>query len=280
MSSSQLQRAYELIKQGREQEAIELLEPLIRLNPENDDAWWLLANATDDPDAKRNALNKVIRLADNASRVQKAQQMLQILDSSQDDVLYDDFNSLPEADPFDAPAKRSGYAAPPQAPVIVKDRRGPSCFTGCLGVIGVLILLSCIGCFAIVATAPRFFDFLEIPTEYTDAGAIEPGQTVEGDLSSTSERLGYVYSARGAEELTIYLNTDRGDFPPMAFVYDMDSGELHFQDFSASGDSNMPGQAVFTASLDNAGQYLIVVRAWPIPWFDVGLDPFTLRVEN
>lgn len=280
MSESQLQRAYNLIKQGREQEAIEIIEPLIRFDPDNGDAWWLLANATSDSDAKRNALNNVIRLGENPTRVQKAQQMLAILGDEQDEMLYDDFSSLPQEDPFDDPAKRSGFAAPQQAPVVVKERRGPGCFTGCLGIIGILVLLSCIGCFAIVAAAPNFFDFLEIPAEYVDAGAIEPGQMVDGELTSGNERIGYTYSARGAEDITIYVDTNRGEFPPLVFVYDMDSGELHFNDFSAAGDSTTRGEATFTAYLENAGQYLVVVRAWPIPWFDVGVNPYTIRIEN
>ena len=42
---TQLERAYRLIQQERLDEASALLQPLVKKEPDNADAWWLLANA-------------------------------------------------------------------------------------------------------------------------------------------------------------------------------------------------------------------------------------------
>lgn len=71
MSREQLDRAYTLIKDGQLQEAISIIEAVIRADRENENAWWLLANATNDPAAKQNALNNVIRLTENTTALIK-----------------------------------------------------------------------------------------------------------------------------------------------------------------------------------------------------------------
>jgi len=126
MSESQLRRAYELIKEGREQEAIGIIEPLIRFDPDNEDAWWLLANATEDADSKRNALNNVLRLSGNPTRVEKAQQMLRIVNAQQsDNELFDDFDSFGSSENVYSSSKSNMPTNQPQAPVIVNEgRRG------------------------------------------------------------------------------------------------------------------------------------------------------------
>ena len=48
--NEQLNHADDLIKQGQIQEAIDIIEPIIRNDRDNEDAWWLLANATEDID--------------------------------------------------------------------------------------------------------------------------------------------------------------------------------------------------------------------------------------
>jgi tetratricopeptide (TPR) repeat protein len=286
MSESQLRRAYDLIKQGREQEAIDIIEPLIRFDPDNGDAWWLLANATDDPDSKRNALNNVLRLSDNATRTQKAQQMLRILNTSQqDNEIFDDFESFDSFDdPYSSSPPKRGVADPqPQAPVIVNERRrgGPGCCMGCLGVIGVLVVISCIGIFALAALAPRIFeegfDFLSIPaeTEYRTEGTIEPGQVVSNEVMNDEDRIGYIYSTDRAENITIRIETG-GSLPPIAFVYDLDNGELLFSNFSTEANSGRSGFGEYEASLPGAGDYLIIVRTYPFVGF--GATEFTMEV--
>jgi hypothetical protein len=57
-----LQDAYGLIRAGNKQEATRLLINVLKADRNNADAWWLLANATNDSDKKRQALEQVLRI--------------------------------------------------------------------------------------------------------------------------------------------------------------------------------------------------------------------------
>ena len=71
MSSEPLQVAYRLIREGNKQEAVRILTPIVRADPQNADAWWLLANAVDNPEQKRRALERVLRLRPEDERAQR-----------------------------------------------------------------------------------------------------------------------------------------------------------------------------------------------------------------
>jgi hypothetical protein len=57
-----LTRAYELIEEGKSEEARALIEPIIEAEPSNADAWWILAHAVSDPTKARQALQNVLKL--------------------------------------------------------------------------------------------------------------------------------------------------------------------------------------------------------------------------
>lgn len=61
-TNQQLQQAYQLIRDGRKPEALQILLPIVRNDKGNADAWWLLANAVSDPVQARKALEQVLRL--------------------------------------------------------------------------------------------------------------------------------------------------------------------------------------------------------------------------
>src|SRR5215207_3197274 len=77
MSSEPLQVAYRLIREGNKQEAVRILTPIVRADPQNADAWWLLANAVDNPEQKRRALERVLRLRPEDERAQRMYASLQ-----------------------------------------------------------------------------------------------------------------------------------------------------------------------------------------------------------
>src|SRR5688572_25387977 len=135
----ELDRAYRLIREGQVGEANAILEQLIRENPNNEDAWWLLANATYAPDAKRNALNNVIRLSQNPERRAKASTMLNDLGS----------------DPYSFDGPLPNYKEKARS---IKGNGGAGRVV--LIAIGVLGVLACIGCFAVVA---MMMPLLEMP---------------------------------------------------------------------------------------------------------------------
>ncbi|PJF27853.1 MAG: hypothetical protein CUN53_02495 [Phototrophicales bacterium] len=61
-TSQALEQAFEHIEAGRPDDAIPLLEPIVADDPDNLDAWWILAHASSDPQKARRALNNVLRL--------------------------------------------------------------------------------------------------------------------------------------------------------------------------------------------------------------------------
>ena len=67
----QLQQAYQYIRAGSRQEAVQILMPILRANPANADAWWLLANAVTDPNQQKRALEEVLKLRPTDERARK-----------------------------------------------------------------------------------------------------------------------------------------------------------------------------------------------------------------
>lgn len=62
MSQEQLRRAYTLIQGERLDEATEIIRRVLSSDPDNADAWWLLANAVTEPADAAEALGNVLRL--------------------------------------------------------------------------------------------------------------------------------------------------------------------------------------------------------------------------
>lgn len=58
----QLERAYQLIQKDQLDAAVSVLRPIVTVNPDHPDAWWLLANAVSEPDEAYEALINVLRL--------------------------------------------------------------------------------------------------------------------------------------------------------------------------------------------------------------------------
>ena len=59
-SEYRLEQAYELIQGGKPDDAIAILQSILQVDDTNADAWWLVANAVDEPEEARAALRKVL----------------------------------------------------------------------------------------------------------------------------------------------------------------------------------------------------------------------------
>ena len=68
---AQLQEAYQLIKSGQRQAATRILLTVLKQDRDSADAWWLLANATSDPQKQQQALNQVLRVKPDHNAAQK-----------------------------------------------------------------------------------------------------------------------------------------------------------------------------------------------------------------
>jgi hypothetical protein len=166
MSSELLQQAYRLIREGNKPEAVRLLTPIVRAEPLNADAWWLLANALDNPDQKRKALEQVLKLRPNDDAAQRMYDRLQPTSSAPlkkqtvktksvatSAVPAPEFEEI-ETDgdifeSYDPMLDDSRPAARRSSRKSGGGGRGP--VATCLAIIGGLTLLSCVACLVITA---------------------------------------------------------------------------------------------------------------------------------
>ncbi len=112
MSADQLRRAYDLIRQGQKEEAAAILQPILKTDRGNADAWWLLANALTDPAKQIQALNQVLRLRPNDQRAEKLLGRLEAEQRAKEDAF-----SFPvsDDDPFSSAARTSNDVFPNSA---------------------------------------------------------------------------------------------------------------------------------------------------------------------
>jgi hypothetical protein len=68
---SQLEQAYQLIQGDQDDEALDILYPLLEKDPDNTDAWWLVAYAADDPHEARRALINVLMANPNHTQARR-----------------------------------------------------------------------------------------------------------------------------------------------------------------------------------------------------------------
>lgn len=94
----ELQRAYTLIKEEQIDDALAILRPIVLNEPENVDAWWLLANAAIEPAEAREALIQVLRVDPNYANAPKARDMLDRL-NEQFPPVPDEVDRFPELQP-------------------------------------------------------------------------------------------------------------------------------------------------------------------------------------
>ncbi len=116
MPADTLQEAYRLIRDGNKRDAVRLLLPIARADPSNADAWWLLANALEDPDKQRRAVERVLKLRPDDARARKLHtSLLPVIDDPFADLDFDDFDSTSQ--PIGAPigATTFGDEFPPGA---------------------------------------------------------------------------------------------------------------------------------------------------------------------
>lgn len=231
--AEQLQSAYRFVQQGQYLEAQKILLPMVRQNPANADAWWLLATSyTTDPARALYALEQMMRLRPDDSR---ARDMLDRLRSSgissrspfdttsspdpmQSAPARDDFSrgfgdfadssvsgggygSSSPTDPFGEPAykekpKNDYYTSSAPAPnyTIIPPRKGTHPCVMILAFIGALTLLGCAIC------AGLFFSFADAvgPAMENAMGTLQADPDLERFFESLSTPGAFSFDASGS----------------------------------------------------------------------------------
>ncbi|MDQ7027225.1 MAG: hypothetical protein Q9P44_16895 [Anaerolineae bacterium] len=237
----ELNQAYDLIKQGDTERAIAILETYIRANRDSDDAWWLYANAIEEPDTKRNALNNILRIGTNPERQAKVEYMLAQLD-----------NPLAMPEQFATPAKKSGKS------------------TGLKIFMGIGVLLGICACVALLGFGTLVAKMIYVPSDYDSRGNIAMGDTVSGVVDTQGDWDGYVYRGNAGEELIITVRSENSDFAPFIFLYGPDDT---FIDMS---DENIGAGNRLRESLPETGNYTVIVRTF----FGLGGGEYIISVDD
>lgn len=257
--NEQLNHAYDLIKQGQTQEAIEIIEPIIRNDRDNEDAWWLLANATQDIDAKRNALNNVLRTTENDSRKDKAETLLRQLDDPFD---------------FDIPTTNtvgmSEYVAVDDVPKKSSGRF--NCATISLIIVGLIGACGLFGCFAIYSASGGIIQTMTYPQSYDDMGVVSESAEFEGNLSAEASRDGYFYGGRAGDVINLTVDYD-GVASPLIVIFDGDQLPVAFSQPATTG------QASISFSVPETDDYLITVNGFDFFGQEFGFGDYTLEFE-
>lgn len=270
----QLQQVYQLIKTGQNQEAIDILRPILTVDPNNADAWWLMANAATEPAEQRAALNRVLLLRPDHKQ---AQEKLNALETAQE------FR-------FDEPEKPK-RDFPSSSPLIVQPAKsGTNPILIILAVVGLIALLVCGACFVIATQGATLFGQViatlaesvttlpggSFPQDLSDIsnldqnGGINRGDSLQGQVNSPFDEEGYTFVGETGQTISISVETSDSDFLPQVALYDP-SGALVESDSAFSFDSSLDAQ--ITTRLPSSGTYTIVVSGF------VSEGRFTLRVE-
>jgi hypothetical protein len=298
MSSDQtkqdLQRAYELIRDGKKAEAEALLMPILKADEENANAWWLLANAVREPADIREALGQVLRLRPGDA---KAQKMLDDLNrrSPTDEFPLDDSSSMRIGDMMGEKPKRGGD----MGDVIVtkpKGGGGTNPLLIVLAVVGVLALLACIVCVGLPLIGVSIFggqvveqlmtempEFQELALTITampggaftsgnliQRGTIEYGETVQGNVDETDDD-GWTFQGSSGDRVIIELTARDSDLDTQLSLLDSSNRQIAEND-----DIDFPDNtnSRIDVTLSSSGAFTIRVSAFG---FDGGAYDLSLR---
>jgi hypothetical protein len=262
---TELQKAYQLIKSGEKEEAISVLRPMLTVDPNNADGWWLLANAVSEPAEQRSALEKVVMLRpDHAQAREKLAEL-----KGETEFSFD--NSSSAIGFGDTPEKAKRKQA---QPIYVQPaKKGTNPVLVILAIIGAIALLICGACFVLsiqvfnsagpmVATVMNSMPG-SLPKELSSVSNVQSSaiinktDSVSGQLNSTSGAQEYTFSGETGQDITITVLTRDKDFVPEVGLYDP-SGTLVESDFSAGSSKG----ATITRKLPSSGTYTIVVRGF------------------
>ncbi len=291
-TQAQMQRAYTLIKDKRYAEARDILMPITRNEPQNADAWWLLANAQTDPNAARDALNILLRLNPNDER---GRQRLDQLNQQFPPVTRSTFEDVPGAF-VDNPASPlrdfaspgpSAYGAPLgfTPPVAVQARPQNTVLKVLLIACGVLVV-ACLACVGfgyysiqrvisdptLAAGLGTAFGILnlpaQLPAEANSGGTLSLDEPKAGN-STTGESTVYKLTLNQGDKVVIAVNVPQTRNNAVLYgIYDPQGKKVAGFDFSGifslaatrgstPQSSSNPLAVRYTAT--QGGQYSILV---------------------
>lgn len=289
MPSDRLREAYQLIREGNKPQAVRILVPIVRAEPDNADAWWLLANAVEKDDQKERALRQVLKLRPGDEAAQRMLDRLVPPAAAAEDVFAED---LPADGEYDVGDQDLFADAEPQRVRVHKGRGGSSPLTIILALIGLMTVISCAACVLVLAvsapTVTRVFEDIlgtvtyepafatlsfmaatagaptpnatiaapaTLPADLQKRGSIHVGETKQETLAEFKDD-SWTFSADAGEHVVIELYANDSALDPHLYLYDP-TGALIADNDDIDNANNQNSRIDIT--LEQAGLYTIRV---------------------
>lgn len=280
-TGQQLQQAYHLIRTNRQDEAIRLLTQIVESDPDNADAWFLLAEASTDPAYIRPVLQHVLQLRPDDVR---ARAKLDALNApvhtpgrAQPSFLRMRSAALSSPSPAVAnPPRIDGKRTTRSLPVAKKSSRVDVHPLTTIGLsLLVFLVLGCGVCLLVTNSGDLLFG--QLANAFNEAlpalsGTVDAGPvSASGDITMRAT-LNYGGVVRGQllrdGRDGYWFNGDAGDFVvidavaldtalnPVVALYDPAGQRLTWNDDYAAGENQ---NARVTHRLMESGRYLVVV---------------------
>lgn len=199
----QLREAFNLIKAGRRQDAIALLEPMLRTDATNADAWWLYANAVTDPKRKIAVLERLLALQPDYPQAQALldrTRQSSATEPAEPDPFAVASSPASEADPFAAAsASARQQPSPATSQPLSKKKSNPLVVT--LAIIGGVIVFACAACSV-------GFWFLGMNADTITEGVLEGILESEGMADFDVDFSGGGFNITGKDGESINLSID------------------------------------------------------------------------
>lgn len=126
-NDQKLEQAYRFIQDERLEEAVAILRPVVAAEPDNADAWWLMANAVSDPEEAREALQRVLAINSSHAEARNLLDRLNELYPPLPEAAYSSFEFGESADfdnlfgDTDAQAAVPPPSIPPEMPAARRE---------------------------------------------------------------------------------------------------------------------------------------------------------------
>lgn len=285
-----VQEAYNLVRSGRKHSAVDILLPILRDDKDNLNAWWVLANALEDPQEIREALEQVIRLdpdhiqANNRlDKMNQQTQLGEIVFKNKTDFAFDDDDDL-------IPARTTG------AKQVVLNKPKSSGASKIFMVIGIIFVVICGLCFALTAGSTLIFggaiseavndpnvqqalrelstfgELMTLPANTIDKGTLERGQTVDNTWLASEERHLWTFEVANNDPFTISVDPQTEGLNVQILIY-LPDGSL--TEYSGATGEMQAGNPRIRSSFSTPGTYSILVTQ-----FFISADgTYTIRLD-
>lgn len=297
-TSDQLQQAYRLIRDGNKTQAMAIIVPIVRAEPNNADAWWLLANAVSEVDQQRRALEQVLRLRPNDDKARQMMERIGGFTASPPVQQSPDpwaTQSPPPSDPFAhvGSGQPAPYYAQPgamqSAPPIAPQRKGTNPCVIVLAIIGFVVVIGCAACMLLsggtigtlvsgvlgtLTADPDLANTIgtlvnltpeannlgsQLSGNFTDRGTIERGQTLNASVDSLVDD-GWTFDGTSGDSVTIEVRARDSALDPQLYLYDPQRLMIAENDDINLLQGNTNSRISIT--LPVSGKYTIIVSAF------------------